>query len=102
MKKTNDIKLLLKPQYFWDIEVEKIDPIKSKRLIVERIFTMGTSSEIMLVISYYGKKDVLNTLLNINYIDPKTLNFISVFFNTPLESFKCYTRKQSMPQHWSS
>jgi hypothetical protein len=102
MKKAQQLLLSLSPQYFWDVDISKLDDSKSKRLIVERVFTMGTSKEITLTISYYGRQEVLDILLELNYIDPKTLNFISVFFKTPTTRFKCYARKQSIPQHWNS
>lgn len=92
----------LKPQYFWDVDIDKLDVDRSKRLIIERVFVLGTAKEIMLVINYYGEKVVVDVLERLNYIDPKTLNFVSKLFNVSLQSFKCYTRKQLTPQHWGS
>jgi len=92
----------LKPQYFWDVDIDKLDVDRSKRLIIERVFVLGTAKEIMLVINYYGERVVVDVLERLNYIDPKTLNFVSKLFNVSLQSFKCYTRKQLTPQHWGS
>ncbi len=72
----------------------------SERLVVERIFNFGTLSEIAMVIRYYGREEVERILLNLNFLDPKTLNFVSKFFNRPKRDFKCYTRKQLTVQHW--
>lgn len=90
----------LKPQYFWDVDIKVLDTIRSKRLIIERVFAMGSSKEINLVIKYYGTGEVIDVLKNLNYIDPKTLNFVSKLFKISLQSFKCYTRKQLRHQHW--
>jgi len=90
----------LNPQYFWDVDIKGLDTIRSKRLIIERVFVMGTSKEIDLVIKYYGTGDVIDVLKHLNYIDPKTLNFVSKLFEISLQSFKCYTRKQLNHQHW--
>ncbi len=92
----------LKPQYFWDVDINKLDVNSSKRLIIQRVFELGTAKEIMLVIKYYGNSEVVDVLKNLNYIDPKTLNFVSKLFNVSLQSFKCYTREQLNPQHWNS
>jgi hypothetical protein len=92
----------LNPQYFWDVDLEGLDVKRSKKIIIERIFVMGTSKEINLVIKYYGIREVLDVLKNLNYIDPKTLNFVSKLFKISLQSFKCYTRKQLNQQHWDS
>ena len=92
----------LNPQYFWDVDIKRLDVRKSKRLIIERIFVMGTSKEINLVTKYYGSAEVVDVLKNLNYMDRKTLNFVSKLFQIPLQSFKCYTRKQLNHQHWDS
>ncbi len=90
---------LLKQNYFWDVDITSGKPV-SARLVIERVFNFGTLREIALVISTYGRNEVVRTLLNINYIDPKTLNFISRFFNRKKEEFRCYTRRRLTVQHW--
>jgi hypothetical protein len=90
----------LSSHLFWDVDIALLEEEKSKRLIIERVFALGNSQEIMLVVKYYGKPTILNVLKKLNYIDLKTLNFISKLFNVPVNKFKCYTRKQSIPQHW--
>jgi hypothetical protein len=90
----------LNPRYFWDVDLSVLDEKKSSRLIIERVFSLGEVDEINLVIRYYGEKKVLEVLSDLSYIDPKTLNFISKFFNKPIKKFRCHVRKQSKPQHW--
>ena len=87
--------------YFWDINIKTLDEIKSKRLIIERVANLGNLDEIKLLVNYYGKKELENTICNLNYLDPKTLNFFSLVFNIPKSNFKCFTRKQSKAQHWN-
>ena len=92
----------LNHNYFWDVEINNLHPEKSKRLIIERVFSLGSVKEIKMIINYYGKDQVIHTLKNINYLDPKTLNFVAKLFNIPLKEFKCCTRKSSNRQHWNS
>ncbi len=87
--------------YFWDINIKTLDEIKSKRLIIERVANLGNLDEIKLLVNHYGKKELENTICNLNYLDPKTLNFLSLVFNIPKSNFKCFTRKQSKAQHWN-
>lgn len=89
---------LLRKSYFWDIDISRVTRVP-KRLIVERIFSFGTLDEVALVIRLYGKKDVEKILINLNYLDRKTLNFVSRLFNRPRKDFRCYTRKQLTVQH---
>jgi len=99
-----DIEIIsgLDPRYFWDVDFSMLNSTSSSRLIIERVFTMGEVHEMNRLIRFYGEEKVVAVLSNINYIDPKTLNFISKLFNKPLKDFKCYIRKQSKPQHWNS
>jgi hypothetical protein len=102
MRKTNDILKSINPRYFGDVDFSKLDPLKSKRLIIERVFSLGTSREITAVTAFYSNDIVLNVLKNLKYLDPKTLNFSALFFNTPKQSFKCYTQNRLINQHWNS
>ena len=90
----------LNPTYFWDVEYAGLDPVKSKRIIIERIFTLGNLTEMHSLIHFYGAEEVKNTLIQLNYLDPKNLNFLSLIFHIPKRNFKCAMRKQSTRQHW--
>ncbi len=78
--------------YFWDINPKNLDEAKSDRLIIERVINFGNLFEIRLLITHYGESLVKKRLCNLNYIDPKTLNFISLLFHIPKTKFKCYSR----------
>lgn len=91
----------LNKTYFWDIDPGLLDENKSKRIIIERVMNLGNLREIKLILKHYGKEEVKKTVCNLNYIDPKTLNFLSLLLHVPINEFKCYTRKQSTNQHWS-
>ena len=90
----------INPVFFWDVNIDKLDEIKSKRLIIERVINFGNLQEIQSIINFYGKKEVAKTICSLNFLDPKTLNFFSLVFAIPKTTFKCYTRKQSIQQHW--
>jgi len=91
----------LNKAYFWDVDIDKIDEEKSKRLIIERVMIYGNLYEIKLIKEFYGIKEIVSILCKLNYIDPKTLNFISLLFQVPKTKFKCYTRKQLTNQPWN-
>lgn len=91
----------LNKSFFWDIDLFALDENKSSRLIIERVMNYGDLNDILLVKKQYGEEEIKRILCNLNYIDPKTLNFISILFNIPKTKFKCYIRKQLTNQHWS-
>lgn len=94
----SDLIKQLNRNYFWDIKYHEIDQEKSKRLIIERVFNLGNLNEIKMILNVYGKETVVTTLCNLNYIEPKTLNFASLLFQIPKSKFKCYTKAQSISQ----
>jgi len=102
MKSKKSIISKLNPGYFWDIDLTALDEDSSPRFIIERVFSLGSISEMNLVIKFYGEEKILDILSHLSYIDPKTFNFIIKLFNKPPEEFRCYQRKQSTPQHWNS
>jgi len=97
-----DIISNLNPQYFWDTDLYKLDAFRSRRLIIERIYSLGTLNEMRLVMDYYGKPVVEAVLINLNYLDPKSCNFAALILNIPPSSFKCYKRTHSNPPPWNS
>lgn len=102
MSKSNNILERINPQYFWDTDFLHLDIDKSARIIVERVFSLGTMDEINEVISFYGKHKVSEILTGLNYLDPKTMNFASRILGISRKKFKCYTRKPSTPELWNS
>jgi len=74
--------------YFWDINPVNLDEVKSKGIIIKRVMNYGNLQEIQLVNEFYGVNEITTTLCNLNYIDPKTLNFVSLLFHIPKTKFK--------------
>ena len=87
--------------YFWDVDFSKLDWIESRRLIIERVLTLGNIDDLRLILKVYTLDEIRLTICNLSYLDPKTLNFASLLFNIPKNRFKCYIKKQSIPAHWS-
>jgi hypothetical protein len=97
-----DVSKDLNPKYFWDVDPGTLDAEGSKRFIIDRVFAMGTAKEIILILNYYGAKQVGEVLKKENYIDPKTLNFVSRLLNIPLKAFRCYSRQRLNRPLWNS
>ncbi len=95
MNDRNNILANINKNYFWDIDQSRLDADRSKRIIIERVFSLGTSIEISAVRKHYSDSVIKKTLTNLNYLDKKTLNYASKLYNIPLHSFKCYTQPQS-------
>lgn len=92
----------LSPRYFWDVDLLKIHDQKNKRFIIERILSFGSIEEIGLITRYYGRVEVMKTIRQVNYLDPKTLHFASRIFKIPKSKFACTIKNASKPRFWNS
>jgi plasmid maintenance system antidote protein VapI len=54
----------LRPVLFWDTRMEKIDWLRQKRAVIERVFTRGNESEKNEITRFYGEKTIDQVLKN--------------------------------------
>ena len=80
---------------FWDYDIYKLDPDVDRKLILERVFSRGTESDEMAAFGYYEEDAIKRAVVEIKYLDKKTLNYLSVILNVQREKFKCYKNSLS-------
>ncbi|MCL2283749.1 MAG: hypothetical protein FWC26_10595 [Fibromonadales bacterium] len=85
----------LSKHLFWDCDISALNEKDDKKIILERVFTRGSEEDEMAVFSYYKKKDIKNTIIEIRNLDKKTLNYLSVILEVPKKAFKCYKQTLS-------
>ena len=86
---------------FWDIDKNKIDIEKHKALIIERVMNRGNLMDLNMLLQTYGFNTIKHEIVNVGYLDKKTLNWAALFFNLKKSDFKCYTKMQSNQVHWN-
>lgn len=87
------MKTIEKQYLFWDVDLEKMDPTKSRRFIIERILARGGLDDFRWAFSFFGEKLIKNVLINAKSLDGKSQNFWCVYFN--VNKSKC-TQNQLM------
>ncbi|WP_373552371.1 hypothetical protein [Haliscomenobacter sp.] len=92
--------LQLPPILFWDIDASKLDYDAKARYVIGRVVMYGTLADWQAILAYYGSERVRDEMLQERYLDKKTLNFLSFYFEKPKSEFRCYILQQSTPQHW--
>ena len=95
MSMEDNILSKLSEYLFWDLDIKMLDPYIDKNLILERVFTRGTENDEKEIFNYYNKDTIKNAIVNIKYLDKKTLNYLSIIFDIPKEKFKCYKKSLS-------
>ncbi|MCL2880065.1 MAG: hypothetical protein FWF29_07460 [Treponema sp.] len=74
---------------FWDCNIAEINPKRDINLVLERVFSQGTENDEKEIFRYYNLKNIKDSVVSINYLDRKTLNYLSIILNVPKEEFKC-------------
>lgn len=92
--------LPVRKELFWETEFRKLDPEIHKRLIIERILTLGNIEEFVFLLNTYNNQTLVETIRHLGYLDPKTLSFVVSFFNLNKNDLRCYIKKQSAAPHW--
>jgi hypothetical protein len=93
-------KLLLPPILFWDIDPDKLDYDAKARYVIGRVVMYGSLADWKATLAYYGPERIRDEMLLERYLDKKTLNYLSFYFDVPKTEFRCYTLQQSTPKHW--
>ena len=84
---------------FWDVDKDSVDAINHAPFIVQRVLEYGQTNDWKTLVRFYGLERIVTISLQLRSLDSKALSFISTISNTPIENFRCYTTKQSIPQH---
>lgn len=95
------MQLQLPPILFWDIDSTKLDYDAKAHYVIGRVVMYGSFADWQAILAYYGPEKVRGEMLEERYLDNKTLNYLSFYFEIPKTAFRCYTLQQSIPQHWN-
>ena len=74
MSDINSKKKIMKfrPELFWDVDPDTIDPDKNNEYIIERMLELGTLPEVKWATHYYPINLIRNTLQNSRVISDKS------------------------------
>jgi hypothetical protein len=87
------------PHLFWDTDRGELDMDKHKKYIIGRALDYGLMNDWKIIRDYYGINEIADTATKLRYLSYKSIHFISLLSGRPLTEFRCYTLKQSNPQH---
>ena len=76
---------------FWDVNRESVDPMSHAPWLVQRVLEYGKWSDFRLLVTLLGKKEVGSIATTLRCLEPRALQFCSVFFEIPLSEFRCST-----------
>jgi hypothetical protein len=85
---------------FWDVDKSQLDFEKNAVHVIDKAINRGTWEDFQTALSYYGREKMAAIVKNLRYMDKRTLQFSSVYFQIPITEMRCYIWQQSNPSHW--
>jgi hypothetical protein len=86
---------------FWDIKLEELDTDTHARYIISRVVQRGVIKDWNHLRELYSSSRIMTEIVEIKSLDRKTHNFLSVYYDIPLDNFRCCTEIQSKSTHWN-
>ena len=79
---------------FWDVDINKLEIIKDKLLIIERVFTYGKENDERLLFKLYDAAEIKKIVKKSRNLNLNTVLYLSAILNIPRKKFKCISNKQ--------
>ena len=93
MKKSkNEYIKRLNPRIFWDLNIEKLDYIQDKQIIIERIAVHGTENDERIMNNLYQPETIEKCLINSNNLNEKVVRYYAFALKIKEEDFKCFSK----------
>lgn len=102
IRKIQSISYGIIENYILGYELQQHRLGKSSSYVISKVVMYGTIQDWYSICTFYGMDRIKNEMKKVRYLDDKSLAFLSIIFDEPKENFRCYTWKQSTPQHWTS
>ena len=84
----------LSPALFWDVDQSKLSWESSASYIIERVAQLGDLTDWQIIRQIYGDEKLKCEIVEMRYLDEKSLNYYAEIFNLTLEDFRCYKLRQ--------
>ena len=90
---------------FWDTDMEKMDWIRYRKAIIQRVFERGNSNEINEIIRFYGKEEVIVTIQTAHSLLYTAIDNAKTYLGIDENSISCYQNsilKQAHQPYYTS
>lgn len=75
---------------FWEQDYNKLNLDTDKGYIITKVVSYGSQNDHIELFRYYGWEIIKEEVVNINYLNKKILNFLSIIFEIDKKKFKAY------------
>ena len=90
---------------FWDTDIEKLDWMRYKKAIIQRVFERGSATDIDEIIRFYGKEEVVTTIQTAHSLLYTAIDNAETYLGIDKTSISCFqnsTLKQPHQPYFTS
>lgn len=91
----------VRPTLLWEYDLNDFDWQQMRNVVVQRVLERGRKDDFYAILNMYGVEGIREALRQIPTMNRKDMNFACVTFDLKKEDLRCYTQRQSRPQHWN-
>jgi hypothetical protein len=92
----------IRKSLLWEYDLDRFDWHAMRNVVVQRIVERGRPDDYYAALNLYGLDGFRQALMEIPDLHPKDAAFVCSVFGINKNNLKCYSRKQSIHQHWNS
>ena len=78
---------------FWGMDISKLDYIRNKHTIIERIIEAGLENDEIIMWKLYPYEDIKNVALDMENLDEEKITYMAFVLEVEEKEFKCYGKK---------
>jgi hypothetical protein len=94
------MKPVFRKELFWDVDYDNIDFEDHARFVIGRVVMRGNLDDWNALKEFYGLEKIGSEVVNIRYLDKRTLSYLSAILNIKKEDFRCYNTEPSIKALW--
>lgn len=92
----------IRESLLWEYNLEQFDWQGMRNIVVQRVIERGRPDDFYAILNRYGLEGVKDAIVHIPYLNPRDMEFICSVFDIKKNELLCFSRKQSIKQHWNS
>jgi len=77
----------------WNMNIEKIDYLRDKKLIIERIIEAGLENDEIIMWKLYSYEDIKDVAINMENLHKDHVTYMAFVLKIDEKEFKCYEKK---------
>lgn len=87
---------------FWDANIDKIDPKKHLKYVIERILEYGNQKQVVWMLNFYDRNKIIEILRSSRRLSARSANFWAYYFGVPHKEIKCLNKhfQETQKAHW--